>query len=60
MFMAWEVTIFRVKVMLMVTTKTYACLQHKKIEWFPDKHRRLQQPNKIMVLRKQNGKLLRK
>jgi hypothetical protein len=32
--MAWEMTIFRAKVMLVVTTKTYTCLQHKKIDGY--------------------------
>jgi hypothetical protein len=42
---AQPMTIFRAKVMLVVTTKTYVCLQYKKIEWLPDNHQPLQQPN---------------
>jgi hypothetical protein len=45
MFMAWEMAIFRAKVMLVVTTKTYVCLQYKKSQWLPDNHLWLQQPN---------------
>jgi hypothetical protein len=48
--MAPEMAIFRAKVTLVVAKKTYTCLQYNKIEWLPDNHRWLQQPNNIWLM----------